>query len=102
MMLLNQMSSWLIMGALDGIADAFTWGGIWLASGMYKVAMGIFQLFLILTTGKIINPSDLEVMISNFYIVIGVVMLFIIAFFLLKSIFNILQSLLSLGCISCS
>ena len=59
--------------------------GIRLAAGIYKVASWAFELFLILANGQIIDGSAYEQMISNVYVIIGIVLLFVMAFSFLKS-----------------
>ena len=62
--------------------------GLWMVVGIYKIAAFVFELFLILGTGQLLDKSVYQVMLSNFYILIGIVMLFIVAFTLLKGMIN--------------
>ena len=71
--------------SLDG---AFTKIGIWIVVGIYNVAAAAFKIFLILATGEVVSPSTYNDIIKNFYIVIGIVMLFVLAFSLLKGMVN--------------
>lgn len=71
-----------------GISELFISVGIWLVTGLYKVANFAFEIFIILATGNLIEAEDYELMVENFYIVIGVVMLFVLAFALLKGMVN--------------
>lgn len=73
---------------LSGIKSFIKGIFIWLVAGIYKLAAGLFKVFVLLTDGNIISGSDYEMFISNFYVVIGVVMLFVIAFELLKFMVN--------------
>ena len=71
--------------SLDG---AFTKIGIWIVVGIYNVAAAAFKIFLILATGEVVSPSTYNDIIKNFYIVIGIIMLFVLAFSLLKGMVN--------------
>ncbi len=57
---------------------------IWLVIGIYKVATQIFKVFLMLASGELLSPEKYQAFINNFYVIIGVVMLFVLAFSLLK------------------
>ena len=61
---------------------------IWLVSGVYTVASWAFEVFLILASGRLIDNSSYDIIIQNFYVVLGIIMLFIISFSLLKGIFS--------------
>ncbi len=61
---------------------------ITLCNGVYRVAAFAFQIFLILATGQLLDTSDYELMITNFYVILGIVMLFVLAFTLLKGMVN--------------
>ena len=62
--------------------------GLWIVNGIYKVAAGAFKIFLILANGEIVSSDDYELLFNNCYVILGVVMLFIIAFSILKAIIN--------------
>lgn len=62
--------------------------GIWLVSGIYKVAAFAFKIFTILAQGKLIDTESYQTIIDNFYLILGVVMLFAIAFSLLRGMVN--------------
>ncbi len=71
-----------------GLSETFISIGIWIVTGIYKVANFAFEIFIILATGNLIETEDYELMIENFYIIIGVIMLFVLAFALLKGMVN--------------
>lgn len=71
-----------------GIGEAFASIGIWIVAGIYKVAATAFEIFLLLADGSILNSIDYGVLINNIYVVIGIVMLFILAFSMLKGMVN--------------
>lgn len=73
---------------LFGIEDALMEFVIWLVSCIYEIAALAFKIFLILASGELINSSDYEVLLNNCYVILGVVMLFVIAFALLKGMIN--------------
>ena len=50
----------------------------------YKVAGLGFKIFLILANGNIIDSSSYERLLSNIYVILGIVLLFFIAFAFLK------------------
>ena len=58
--------------------------GITIVNGIYHVAAWAFELFLVLACGELISTDKYQVLIENFYIVIGIVMLFFLSFVLLK------------------
>lgn len=62
--------------------------GIWLVSGIYKVAAFTFKIFTILAQGKLIDTDAYQTIIDNFYVILGVAMLFAIAFSLLRGMVN--------------
>lgn len=62
--------------------------GIWIVTGIYKFAAWAFKIFLILASNSLVDSKNYQVMINNFYVILGVVMLFILAFTLLKSMVN--------------
>lgn len=75
----------LVLGA---ISKTFISIGIWIVTGIYTVAAAAFRIFLILADGELISSSSYDLMIKNMYIVIGIVMLFILAFGILRSMVN--------------
>lgn len=70
------------------ITEAFISIGIWIVSGIYKVAAVVFEIFLILSSGTLLEENAYKQIIENFYIVLGIIMLFILAFGLLKGMIN--------------
>lgn len=75
----------LIMGL---ISETFISIGIWILSGIYTIVSSAFRLFLVLAEGKIVAASAFSNIFNNVYVIIGVVMLFILAFALLKGMVN--------------
>lgn len=73
---------------LLSIGETFASIGIWIVSGIYKVAAVAFEIFLVLADGTLLSSIDFDTIIKNFYVIIGIVMLFILAFALLKGIVN--------------
>ena len=61
---------------------------IWIASGIYKIASYAFEVFIILATGRIVDGNIYQTIINNFYIVLGIILLFFLAFSLLKGMVN--------------
>jgi hypothetical protein len=76
----------LTLGEL--ISTSFVSIGIWIVSGVYSVAAFTFEIFLILASGKIIDQSIYSTLVTNFYVVLGVVMIFFLSFILLKNMVN--------------
>ena len=66
------------------ITENIIGAGIWIVSGIYHVAAWAFEIFLILASGRLLDPEVYDRMLQNFYVVLGIVMLFIVAFGLLK------------------
>lgn len=73
---------------LNIIESGFAKLGIWIITGIYHVIALIFQLFLILSTGTIIEPSTYQVLLSNIYVLLGVFLLFFVAFAFLKGMID--------------
>ena len=73
---------------LLSISETFISAGIWIVSGIYSVASWAFELFLILATGRLVESSAYSQIITNFYIILGLVMLFFLSFTLLKGMVN--------------
>lgn len=71
-----------------GIGEALASAGIWIVSGIYKVAAFAFEIFLVLADGSLLTSINYKDIIENFYLVIGIIMLFIIAFSMLKGMVN--------------
>ena len=61
---------------------------VWITAMIYHVAAWIFEIFLILASGKVIDSDKYQLLIQNFYIVLGIVVLFFISFSLLRSMVN--------------
>lgn len=73
---------------LFGIETGLSRLTIWLSAGLYYAAAFIFKVFLILSNGSVVSAEDYKLVLNNFYIIIGIVMLFLITFNLLKGMVN--------------
>ena len=73
---------------LGWISEGIIGAGLWIVSGIYHVAAFVFELFLILATGQLVDASSYETIITNVYIILGIVMLFALAFSLLRGMVN--------------
>lgn len=73
---------------LGWISEGIIGAGLWIVSGIYHVAAFVFELFLILASGQLLEADDYETIITNFYIILGIIMLFVLAFSLLKGMVN--------------
>lgn len=73
---------------LFGIETGLSRLTIWLSAGLYYAAAFIFKVFLILSNGSVVSAEDYKLLLNNFYIIIGIVMLFLITFNLLKGMVN--------------
>lgn len=74
----------LVFGLEESLAKLM----IWLSASMYYIAAFFFKVFLILANGELVSADDYQIILNNSYIIIGVVMLFVIAFNLLKGMVN--------------
>lgn len=61
---------------------------IGLALHLYWVAEMLFSVFFALAGGELISPDKYELLVKNFYVILGIVMLFIVSFSLLRSMVN--------------
>lgn len=59
-----------------------------LVAGIYHFAAWIFEVFLILASGQLIDSDKYSLVIQNFYIVLGIVLLFYLSFSLLSGMVN--------------
>ncbi len=73
---------------IDAIKEGFVTFGIWLVSSVYHVATWAYQIFMDLAAGKIIDSSVYQDLINKIYVLIGIIMLFVLAFSLLKGMVN--------------
>ncbi len=73
---------------LGWISEGIIGAGLWIVSGIYHVAAFVFELFLILASGQLLEADAYETIITNFYIILGIIMLFALAFSLLKGMVN--------------
>ena len=73
---------------LFNIKETLVSAALWIVSGVYNVAGAAFSLFLELADGLIVEPSFYQKLISNSYVIIGIVMLFVVAFSLLQGMIS--------------
>lgn len=73
---------------LLGIKNVFVSIGVWIVSGIYKVAAWSFEIFIILADSEFLSNDSYKNVIDNCYIILGIVLLFILAFSLLKAMVN--------------
>jgi len=71
-----------------GIENSLMSFVIWLVTSVYKIAAFAFKIFLILAGGELINADEYKLLLENTYVIIGIVMLFVVAFALLKGMVN--------------
>lgn len=70
------------------ITSAFAKISILLVSLIYSGIAGLFQIFIVLSEGSIIDTNTYQGLLNNAYVIIGVFLLFFVAFALLKGIVN--------------
>ncbi len=73
---------------LSAISEFFIKFWITMNSLLYHVATLLFEVFLNLASFKLVDSSRYQHIIQNFYVILGVVMLFILAFSILKAMIN--------------
>ena len=73
---------------ISSISDTFISIGIWIVSGIYKIASWAFEVFLVLATGQIVDSEKYTALVNNFYLLLGIILLFFLAFSLLKGMVN--------------
>ena len=61
---------------------------LFVVTQLYKVAANVFKIFMILAQSDFLEQIDYGTLLSNFYVIIGLIMLFIMAFALLRGIIN--------------
>ncbi len=81
------MSDLVLLGlpSFSAIIDSI---GVYLAALLYKGVALVFKVFLILANGKLVDSDQYTTLITNFYVIIGIVMLFTLAFALLRGMIN--------------
>lgn len=73
----------------DAIATFFYYILLWFNAVIYSLISFIYQIFLVLAQGTdIFDDSVIEGLTSRIYVIIGVVILFLVAYSLLKSMVN--------------
>ncbi len=70
------------------ITDLLVSAGIWLVTPIFKLAAFAFKIFMILAQSDVLTSVNYTNLINNFYLILGVVMLFIMAFSLLMGLIN--------------
>lgn len=80
---------WLGETIINGIASFFYTILLWLNAIIYSFISYIYNIFLILAGGgSIIDDTQIGDMVSRIYVIIGVIVLFLVAYSLLKSMVN--------------
>lgn len=83
------MSSLILLGKwYDGIVAYFNGFLVNVVGLVYKFASLALRVFLILANGKLVDSSNYKTLVNNLYIIMGIVMLFALAFALLKMMVN--------------
>lgn len=83
------LGNWLGDKVLDGIASFFYYVFLTLNSAIYSFISFSYQIFLVLANGgKIFDDSIVSGMIDRLYVVLGVIVMFLVAYSLLKSMVN--------------
>lgn len=86
--LLN-LFDWIGENIINGIAGFFFHILLWLDSAIYSFISYIYNIFLLLAGGgSIFNNNQVSALVSRIYTIIGVVVLFLAAYSLLKSMVN--------------
>lgn len=68
-----------------GISDTITSFGIYIVSLIYGLVADLFQVFVVLAKANTIDSNLYNNLVNNFYLLLAVIMLFIVAFSLLKT-----------------
>ena len=76
------------LGIGEAIMKTVYWILLLIATAPYTVAAFGFKIFLILAEGQLIGSDSYQILVNNIYAILGVVMLFIVAFMLLKLMIN--------------
>lgn len=76
------------LGIGEAIMKTVYWILLLIATAPYTVAAFGFKIFLILAEGQLIGSDSYQMLVNNIYAILGVVMLFIVAFMLLKLMIN--------------
>ncbi len=61
---------------------------IWFLSGLYKICSWIYKIFIALAGKQLVSTATFQTIVDNTYIIIGVIMLFVLSFSLLKGMVN--------------
>jgi len=93
MLILSTVSKYYIIldvlkDVFDGIMEGLYSAFLWLVGGLYTVATVVFELFIVLASGELVSADSYRLLVQNFYIVIGIIMLFFLAFTILKGMVN--------------
>ena len=68
--------------------DFITKLGLWLITPLFKLCAFAFKIFMILAQSDVLKEVQYDKLLTNFYIILGLIMLFIMAFALLRGIVN--------------
>lgn len=80
------LSAWTEIG--DAFSELVNKIGIQIVAGIFEFASGVFEIFLILADGSLMSSINIDNIISNFYLILGIIMLFFVAFAMLKGMVN--------------
>ena len=81
--------SWLGEKVVDGIASFFYTIFLWLNCIIYSFISFVYQIFLVLANGgDIFDKTSISGLVDRVYIILGVVVLFLVAYSLLRNMVN--------------
>lgn len=75
----------LLLGIFDKVGVNI---GLWITTPLFKLAAFAFKIFMILAQSDVLKQIDYKLLLTNFYVILGLIMLFIMAFALLRGIVN--------------
>lgn len=62
--------------------------GLWIITPLFKLAAFAFKIFMILAQSDVLKEIHYDRLLTNFYVILGLIMLFVMAFALLRGIVN--------------
>lgn len=75
--------------AADGIANLITGFLLFIDSVVYSLISWVYQIIMVLCNGNILNNNtEVMALMNRLYVVLGVIMMFVLAYSLLKSLIN--------------
>lgn len=78
----------MLFGSMLDIKENFFWLMITIDKVIYSFVDYVYQIFIIIGSGQIFTTSDIQDIIDKINVIIGIVMLFIVSFNLLKALSN--------------